>query len=162
MHPCTVTGMEFFRTAPHLFQAEQIIRATPEAIFDSFERAEDWPAWAPPILKVTWTCEKPYRVGSTRTVHMMGDLVADEVFIAWESGREMAFSFTAISQDTIESFGEHYLVEELGDGRCRVRWTMAMAPKGPSRWVLKIFAPVMGLSVRWMLGRFRKLLESRT
>ncbi len=162
MHRCTPVGLDFFRTAPHLFTAEQIIRARPDDIFTSFERAEDWPAWAPAITKVIWTCDKPYRLGSTRSVHMMGGLIADEVFIAWEREREMAFCFTAISHDnTIESFAEHYRVDDLGDGRCRVRWTMAMAPKGASRWSLKLFGPVMGLAVKWMLKRFRTLLESR-
>lgn len=160
MHPCQPVGPDYFQRAPYRFVAEQLIAATPEAIFESFECAEDWPRWAPVIRRVVWTCDKPYRVGSTRTVHMIG-LVADEVFIAWERGREMAFCFTAISEPAISAFGEHYRVEDLGDGRCRVRWTMAMTPEGAGRWGLKLFGPLLGLGLRLMLWRFRRLLEAR-
>ena len=34
-----------------------------------------------PIQKVEWTSPKPYGVGTTRSVHMMGDMVGYEEFI---------------------------------------------------------------------------------
>lgn len=82
MNPCAPVGMGFFSRAPHLFIAERDLRASPDRIFTSFENAADWTLWVPVIRRVTWSCEMPYRVGSTRTVHMLGGLTADEVFIA--------------------------------------------------------------------------------
>jgi len=92
---------------------------------------------------------------------MMGGLTGFEEFIAWERGREMAFCFTHATRDNIESFAERYEVDELADNRCRVRWTMAMKPKGFSKVFLPVFSPVMRFGVKMMLKNLKRLLEKR-
>lgn len=162
MYECEQVGVEFFETAAHLFKAQEIIAATPEQIFEIFEDAHSWTVWAAPIQKVEWTSPTPFDVGTTRTVSMSGGLVGEEVFIAWERGKRMAFCFTAMSQDSISSFAEDYQVTDLGDGTCRVEWTMAMAPKGISKYVLRLFGPVMGFANRRMFKAFKKYVEAQT
>lgn len=160
MYRCEPVELDFFERAPHVFRASEIIAATPAQIFAVFEDAHSWTVWAPPIQKVEWTSPQPFGVGTTRTVSMMGGLVGEERFIAWEAGKHMAFCFTACSQDSMSSFAEDYRVTELGDGRCRVEWAMAMEPKGYNRAMMKVFGPVMGWSVRWMFARFRRYVEA--
>lgn len=160
MYDCKRVTPDFFETAPRLFTAETEIEATPDRIFDVFEDAHAWTVWAGPIQNVEWTSPKPFGVGTTRTVTMMGNMVGEEVFIAWERGKRMAFCFTRASTSTIGAFAEDYQVEDLGDGKVRVRWVMAMEPKGPSRLTLALFGPVMSWALRGMLGNFKKYVES--
>lgn len=159
--PCKPVDMTFFESAPHRYVAEVLIRVPAKTVFASLEVAEDWPRWAPPIRHVEWTSERPFGVGTTRTVYMLGGMTGYEEFIAWEAGREMAFCFTHCSRNNVESFAERYQIEEVGAGQCRVRWTMAMRPKGMGRYFLPVFSPLMRFGVQTMLGRFKRLLENR-
>ena len=158
---CQTVDMTFFETAPFKYVAEVEFGVSAADVFASFENADDWPRWAMPIQRVEWTSPRPFGIGTTRTVYMMGGLTGFEEFIAWERGREMAFCFTHATRDNIESFAERYEVDELADNRCRVRWTMAMKPKGFSKVFLPVFSPVMRFGVKMMLKNLKRLLEKR-
>lgn len=160
MHPCTRVTVDYFNTAKKSFTSIVEIDATPEQIFASFENADDWPEWAPPITKVEWTSPKPFGVGTTRKVTMTG-MVGDEVFIAWDYPKQMAFCFTHSSESLVESFAEEYVVTPLDNGKSRVVWRMAMTPNGIGKFTMAIFGPFMGLANQWMLGRFKKYIENR-
>ena len=56
---CTKVGVEFFEQTPNVFVAKEVVKATPEQIFDVFEDAHAWTEWAMPIQKVDWTSPKP-------------------------------------------------------------------------------------------------------
>ncbi len=157
---CCTVDMNFFDECKHCFEATVDVNASAAAIFDCFEDAEAWPKWAGPIQRVEWTSPKPFGVGTTRNVHMSGDLVGYEVFIAWERGERMAFCFTHASSSVIVAFAEDYQVTPLPEGGCRVTWRMAMENKGVSALLM----PVTGVFMRMMLKRwlknFKKLVES--
>lgn len=161
MYECKTVGLDFLETAKHRYVAEEIIAATPEQIFEAFEDAHAWTVWATPIQKVEWTSPKPFGIGTTRLVYMSGDMIGDEVFIAWEPGKRMAFCFTACSQNSTESFAEDYQVTDLGDGTCRVVWTMAMKPNGASKFVLGAFGFIMGWYLRRMFRGFKTYVEDQ-
>lgn len=160
MYPCETVDMSFFASTKNCYKAIVEIEATPAQIFECFEKAEAWPAWAPPITDVEWTSPKPYGLGTTRRVSMVAGLVGDEVFIAWDYPKRMAFCFTACSKDMVESFAEDYEVTELGNGKTRVVWTMAMTVKGAGNFTMPIFAPFMRMANQWMFNRFKKYVES--
>ena len=156
---CVPVGLDFLEQTKNVHRAEQVIRATPEQIFEVFEDEVAWTVWVPPIQRVEWTSPKPFGIGTTRTVYMVGDMVGYEEFIAWEPGKRMAFTFIGCSKDNTEKFLEDYRVEDLGDGTCRVVWYMAMeSPGGPS-WSDAIRRPLMTAFNRWMFRRFRKYAE---
>lgn len=158
---CEKVGVEFFDTAPTRYQATQEIEATPDQVFAAFLDADAWVQWAMPITGIEWTSGFPIEVGSTRTVHMKGGLVAYEEFIAYEHGVRMAFRFNEASKDSIKAFAEDYQVSDLGEGRCQVEWTMAMATgRDPSGFMAKLSNRVMGFMVRRMLRKFARLVES--
>ena len=159
MHKCKEVGMEYFDTAKNCYKAIVEIDATPEQIFACFEDAEAWPAWAPPITNVEWTSPKPFGLGTTRTVKMIAGLVGDEVFIAWDYPKRMAFCFTHSSQSLVESFGEDYVVTPLPNGKTQVVWTMAMTAKGFGNVTMGLFGPFMRMANQWMFNRFKKYVE---
>jgi uncharacterized protein YndB with AHSA1/START domain len=159
MYDCKRVDLSFFESAPSSFSAVVEIAATPDRVFDAFEDAHAWTVWAPPIRGVEWTSPQPFGVGTTRTVTMAGNMVGEEEFIAWERGKRMAFYFTRCSTNTIRAFAEDYVVTDLGNGRTRVRWTMAMEPAGISRLTMPAFAPLMRLGLAWMLRRCGRYVE---
>jgi hypothetical protein len=157
---CTKVSVEFLNQTKNVFVAREIIKATPEQIFEVFEDAHAWTVWALPIQKVEWTSPKPYGVGTTRNVHMMGDMIGYEEFVEWERGKRMAFSFLGCSKDATSKFLEDYRVTDLGNGSCRVEWYMAMEVKGFSRHVMFLTRPIMRLANRTMFRKFRKYAEA--
>ncbi len=161
-YQCEDVGLEFFDEAPTRYAASVEIAATPDEVFDAFLDADAWTRWAWPITKVEWTSGFPIEVGSTRTVYMRGGLIGYEEFIAYEQGVRMAFRFNEASTQGVQAFAEDYRVTDLGAGRCRVDWTMAMknARQGPG-FVSALTDPVMGFMVRRMLRKFGRLVESR-
>lgn len=157
---CTKVGVEFFGQTKNVFVAEEIIKATPDQIFDVFEDAHSWTVWAMPIQRVDWTSPKPYGIGTTRSVHMMGDMIGFEEFVEWERGKRMAFSFIGCSKNVTEKFIEDYRVTDLGDGSCKVEWHMAMEPRGIARHFMFLTRPIMGLANRRMFGKFKQYTEA--
>lgn len=160
MHDCRIVGMETFEQAPHIYTAVVEVEATPEQVFESFEDAAAWPEWAMPIKHVEWTSPKPFGLGTTRRVTMIG-MMGDEVFIAWDYPKRMAFCFTHSSQKLVETFAEDYQVEALANGKTRVQWTMAMTPQGFGKFSMALSKPIMGWSLQWMLKGFKKHIEAR-
>lgn len=157
---CERVGLDYFDAAPVRFTASETIAATPEQVFAVFLDAEAWTKWVFAITKVEWTAPFPLEVGSTRTVHMLGGLAAYEEFLAWEPGRRMAFRFNELSKPIASAFGEDYQVTDLGDGRSRVDWVMAMTPAGASRHTMGVMKPGMGWFIRRTLTNFRKYVEA--
>ncbi len=155
---CEKVGLEYFENAATLYKATEIVTATPDQIFEVFLDADAWVEFAMPIEKVEWTSPFPLEVGSTRSVHMMGDIVGHEEFIAWEHGKRMAFRFNEVSGADMPAFGEDYIVTDLGDGTCKVEWIMAMGAPGGERT-----PPDEGMQsfVELTLRTFRELTEAR-
>ena len=157
---CTPVGLDFLEQTKNVFKAEEIVKASPGQIFEVFEDAHAWTVWAMPIQKVEWTSPRPFGVGTTRTVSMMGGMDGYEEFIAWEPGKRMAFTFVGCSKDSTDKFLEDYRVTDLGDGSCRVEWHMAMETRGASRHMMFLTRPLMRLANRSMFKKFRKYTEA--
>ena len=159
-HECRKVGLDFLDQTKNVFKAEEIVHATPEQIFEVFEDAHAWTVWAMPIQNVEWTTPKPFGVGTTRTVSMMGGMVGYEEFIAWKRGERMAFTFVACSEESVDSFLEDYRVTDLGDGTCRAEWYMALETKGFSAKMMWLTRPMMRAANRWMFRRFKHYVEA--
>ncbi len=144
----------FFETARFSFTVEVELGCSPDQLFTIFEDAHAWTVWADTLKKVEWTSAKPFGPGATRTVTLPGGRVADEVFFAWERGKHMAFYFERGNMP-LEAFAENYDVTDLGDGRCKVQWTVALIPTGAGKVLLPIFRPVM----QWQLNAMMKSLQ---
>lgn len=64
----------------------------------------------------------------------------------------MAFTFTGATQRVWWAFGEEYVVTDLGEGRCRLDWTVAYEP----RFIFKALHFLFGSLMAWGLGRVLK------
>lgn len=160
MFPCERVGLDFVENAPHVFRNSVDLAITPEQLFEVLADAESWPRWASVITKVTWTSPEPRGVGTTRTVEMRGGLVGNEEFIAWEPLRHMAFRFNECSTQAVAAFAEDYRVEVIPGG-CRLTWTMAQRPAGPSRWAMPLVGPLLNLGLRRFLRNLRSYTDAR-
>ena len=154
MHNYESIDIDYFETTPLSFPVDVELACTPHQLFDVFEDPAAWPEWAEAISHVEWTSPKPFGVGTTRTVTLAGNQVGEEEFIAWERGKRMAFMFVRGSVP-VQSFGEDYIVTDLGNGHCHLRWTMALVPTGPGKVFLRVFKPGM----QWYLKRMLKSLQ---
>ena len=153
-------SLDYFLTAPYVFRSQVTIRCTPQQLFASFEDADAWPTWAMPITKVEWTSPKPYGVGTTRSVSMLGNLVGHEEFLAWEPCTHMAFRFNQVNRDNaIGAFGEDYHVTDLGNGNVKLVWTVAMQPIGPGAFFMKLSRPLVGWGLQHTLNGLKKYME---
>ena len=150
-----------------LFEADQRyetvveIDLSPEALFVVFDDPESWPRFVMGIGGVVWTSPMPVRPGTTRTVFFWGGMEVYEDFFVFDRPREMAFYFTGITQDIWSRFGEHYKVEELGGGRCRLTWTVGYRPTGVFRAIHWMVRPLMSLAFKsymWRLARYCRRL----
>ncbi len=153
--PCEPVALSYFDQAPvrHRFQVE--LPVTPARLFEVFEDPESWPRWVPGIGRVIWTSPRPFGPGTTRTVQFWGGMEVYEVFSRWEAGREMSFYFTGTSEEVWRAFGEHYRVEDLGGGRCRLTWRVAFTPAGTFGRIY----PLVGWMMRLALSTYMRLLR---
>lgn len=160
MYPCELVDLSFIQNAPYRFSNSVDLAITPEQVFEVLSDAESWPQWAKVITKVTWTSPQPYGVGTTRTVDMLGGLVGDEEFLAWEPYSYLAFRFNTASNKAIAAFAEEYRVVPTPGG-CRLTWTVAQKPNGSAKWGLILGGPVMNLSFKWFLSNLRRYTDKQ-
>lgn len=154
-HTCRKIDLSFFDTARERLKFDVELDCTPDRLFEILEDAEAWPRWARGLKRVEWTSPRPFGVGTTRTVDLLGGPQVYEEFIAWEHGTLLAFHFVGASERVWDAFGERYDVTPLPGGRCRWVWTVAYEPVGYYGKLHPWIRPLM----RWALGGFTKKLQ---
>jgi uncharacterized protein YndB with AHSA1/START domain len=135
--PCHPVDSSFFDTAPMRFKHAVELDARPADVFAIFEDGDSWPRWFQAIHKVVWTSNKPYGVGTTRTVWLTSAAI-DEHFFRWEPGRRFSFYLTGQSVPLVHALAEDYLLEEHAPGKTRFTYSVAIEP----RLALRIGGPV--------------------
>ncbi len=153
---CEPFDVDFYDSAPARYTTVVELPVSPAALFEIFDDPDSWPKWAPGIGKVVWTSERPFGVGTTRTVIFWGGMEVYERFFRWDPGKEMAFYFEGITQEIWTRFGEHYAVEDLGDGRCKLTWRVAYAPTGTFATIHGLVRPFMAVNFRVYMALLRR------
>ena len=164
LYECSEIELDFFNRAPIRVVSEVELPCSPQSLFDCFNDAEAWSRWVGVIEKVEWTSSRPFGKGTTRKVFMPAGMVACEEFLVWDEPRHMAFRFNQFTQKFVTAFGEDYRVTDLGNDRCRLTWTVAMQPNGPSGPISLFLKPFLSVYLkkpmrdlkRYMLGEGRK------
>ena len=131
------------------------VDARPTEVFAIFEDGESWPRWFGGIRKVVWTSNKPYGVGTTRTV-WFPLLSIDEYFFRWERDRRFSFHLTAHSLPLVHALAEDYLLEEVAPGRTRFTYSVAVEP----RLGLSMAGPIARTPIDSLLRNACKGLQS--
>ena len=157
MPPLRLTGPVVFAAAKHRHTTTVDLDCTPEVLFDVFADADAWPVWAGPIQQVEWTSPLPPHEGATRVVRLSGGVELTERFTAWDPGRHMQFVFTEFPGAGVDGFGEDYRVSDLGDGRCRLRWTMSLVP---APGLASVVIGLTGWTTGLLLGRMATSLQA--
>lgn len=117
---------------PVQFGGEVELPCSPERLFESFKKAEDWPQWLG--IRVTWL-DEDYALGMRRTISG-GPMVATELFTVWDPPRRMCFYFEDANLPIMRAFAEDWSVESLDDGRrCRLRWSGGLEMRPLFRWL---------------------------
>ena len=94
--------------------------------------SQSWPRWFHGIHKVVWTSNKPYGVGTTRSVWLTG-ITVDERFFRWEHDRRFSFYLTGHSVPLAHAFAEDYRLDEVAGGETRFTYSVAIEPRRPDR-----------------------------
>jgi carbon monoxide dehydrogenase subunit G len=160
MYACEGVDLDFIATAPFRLSNSVDLAITPEQIFEVLDDAESWPRLSALITKVSWTSPQPHGVGTTRRVDMHGGIVGNEEFLAWEPFTRMTFRFNECSTRAVAALAEDYRIQATAGG-CRLTWTLALKPAGPSRWALALGKSVMNLTSRRFLANLRPYTEKR-
>lgn len=124
---CRPVDASFLDTAPWRFDNAIEIDAAPARIFAALEDGPSWPRWFHAMHKVVMTSPEPYGVGTTRTVSLAAATV-DEQFFAWEQDRRFSFCATRTTAPLAHAMAEDYLLEDLGEGRTRFTYRVALEP----------------------------------
>jgi len=135
--PCHPVDASFFDTAPMRFRSTVELAARPADVFAIFEDGESWPRWFHGIHKVVWTSDKPYGVGTTRTVWLTG-VTVQERFFRWEQDRRLSFYLTGHSMPLAHALAEDYLLDEVAAGKTRFTYNVAIEP----RLALRLGGPI--------------------
>ena len=117
----------FAVTGPNQNSIRQQIDASADDLFRCLEDGPAWKEWL--NLDVEWTSEKPFGIGTTRTV-TGPKMRIDEYFLVWEPGRQMNFRFDRTTLP-VTVFVEDYLIEPLGPDKCELVWSYAYEWDGP-------------------------------
>jgi len=155
MEECRPLTLDDFDRLEESFHFETTLEATPEKVFEVFEDPNSWPVWARAIKKVTWTSPKPFGVGTTRDVDIMGGLTAHERFFIWEPPYRMAFYFAGTNKPAVAALAEYYELQPLSGGRTRFIWRVVYE----SRSLMRYVSPFLRPAVRLMNARIVKGLE---
>ena len=153
--PCHAVDSSLFDTAPMRFTNAVELDARPDEVFAILEDGESWPRWFAGMRKVAWTSNKPYGVGTTRTVWLTLGSV-DEHFFRWEQDRRFSFYLTALSMPLVYALAEDYLLEELAPGRTRFTYRVAVEP----RLALGMVGPIARTLINSILRNACKGLQS--
>ena len=125
---CRPVEASFFDTAPMRFTNVVELDAPAAKVFTIFEDGESWPRWFRAIHKVVWTSQKPYGVGTTRTVSLTA-VTLDEHFFRWEQNRRCSFYVTGQSMPLAHALAEDYLLEEIAPGKTRFTYSVGLEPR---------------------------------
>ena len=135
--PCRPVDTTFFDAAPMRFKHAVEVAARPADVFAILEDGDSWPKWFQAIHKVVWTSNKPYGVGTTRTVWLTLATI-DEHFFRWDPGRRFSFYLTGQSMPLVHALAEDYQLEERAPGATRFTYNVAIEP----RLALRIGCPI--------------------
>jgi len=158
MHPLEPAGEDLLQRTPAHSVAEREYPIAADRLFALFEAAETWCEFFPVIRKAEWTSPRPFGVGTTRRVTVIGGVVLDEVFWAWKPGSRMGFAITAASNRSLEGLVELYDILPLDGERCKLRWEMGIELPDRMRFVERSMPSSLLRTQTWCMKRLERLV----
>ncbi|MEM7532790.1 MAG: SRPBCC family protein [Chloroflexota bacterium] len=144
-------------SGPNSTTIRQVINKPARSVFTSLEDGPAWKEWLG--IDVEWTSDKPFGVGTTRTVTANGQQF-DEYFVVWEEPLRMGFYFERGTLP-LSAFAEDYTLTPLSDSSCELAWTFAFEWGGPLPIVLgRLFGMFFAFNGKRSLKSLAKMMES--
>ena len=109
------TDASFFDSAPHIFRYDMRYAAAPHRVWESLASDASVSVWGPSVKIVTWLSSRPFGVGTTREVVLLGNLRVHEYFIRWDKGHGILAVYEA-SVPVFRRAAENYEVAPDGEG----------------------------------------------
>jgi Polyketide cyclase / dehydrase and lipid transport len=126
--PADRVDERFFETARMRLRGEFEIERPAEHVWAELT-AERPLAWCSLLKDVRWTSERPFGVGTTRTVRSLGGAMLREYYFRWEEGLRHSFYVVETTAPVFRSLAEDYLLEPRSERSCRFTWTIAIEPR---------------------------------
>jgi len=126
---------DWIAEAPIRTEARRTIAAPPDVVWAAIADHTGWPARFTALKTVTVTGE-PTGIGGQRRVSVAG-MRFDEVFTAWEPGRQFAFTVVATRPALFDSVAEPVTLSDAGNGSTNVTYAQGFAPRRGFGWVWK-------------------------
>lgn len=134
----------FFETAPNRLRGTFDV-ARPAAEVWAEQTAEKPLGWCRILQDVSWTSERPFGVGTTRTARALwGTTVLDERYFIWDEGRRKCFHVARSTSPLFIRFAEDYLIEPTGNDSCRFTWTIAYEPRPAAKLAEPVNKRILG------------------
>jgi uncharacterized protein YndB with AHSA1/START domain len=134
--------LDWIERAPFSFSGSATTTASPEAVFAILADHERWPEWFP-LLKKT-VVVGPIREGvGVRRVTTLPGAKLDELFIAWDPGKRLAFTMTAVSPGITHAFVDDCRIEPAGSGS-HITSTSDLAPVAPVVPIMMLMKGLLG------------------
>jgi hypothetical protein len=153
LKPC---GEEFLASAPQRHVGVFEIPQPADRVWEALT-ADDTLSWCRALAGVTWTSNRPFGEGTTRTVRTpLGVLILKEVYFRWEDGRRKSFYVSEATLPVFRYFAEDYLIEETSQSSCRFTWTVASEAPPAAR----PGNPINGLITRSLFADTRRHFDA--
>lgn len=141
---CQPVDEEFLDSAPMRLRAGFAIDRPAEQVWADLT-SESPLHWCRILQRVTWTSERPFGVGTTRTVSALGGAnVLKEHYFRWEEGRQHSFYVVEASSPMFRRLAEDYLVTESSPASCVFTWTIAVEPRPFARLAEPLNRRILG------------------
>jgi hypothetical protein len=82
LFPCERLGLEIFDDAPFRSRNSIDLPVSSQQVWDVLAAVETWPRWYRLIAKAAWISPAPHRVGSVRSLEVIGGRATVEEVIA--------------------------------------------------------------------------------
>ena len=115
----------FIRSAPLVITHRIESEATCESLWQTLTSDGALTSWAHGITGADWTSDRPFGIGTTRTVRAGAFAALNERFFRWDEGRRMSFYVESASLPGFKRFAEDLVLEPTSTGS-RLTWTFAV------------------------------------
>jgi hypothetical protein len=137
---------DFFRTAPHVFRYRIETTVPAERVWACLVSDESLSAWGPRVQQVRWESERPFGVGTRRTVTLQArSVTVREQFHRWDEGEHYGFHVVEANRPGLRRLAEDYVVSTTPQGAV-LDWTVALEAQPAARLAFRALAPVVKAS----------------
>jgi uncharacterized protein YndB with AHSA1/START domain len=151
--------LDWIERAPFSFTGSVTTTASPEAVFAVLADHERWPEWFPIIKKTVVVGTSREGVGMRRYTLLPGGRL-DELFIAWDPGKRLAFTVTAVSPAVVHALVDDCRIEAAGGGS-HVTYTSYLDPVAPLLPIMKLLNGLLDKQLYKGMRALASLAEGR-